>query len=441
MSDLKPVYLDSSAPDFATHLDALLHWDVTSESELNGQVAAIIERIRQEGLAALLDLTEQHDRLRASSLDELTLTPADFASAFARIGAVEREALTLAADRVRAFHERQRQQSWEFTDGLGNQLGQRITPLDRVGLYVPGGQAAYPSTVLMTAVPAKVAGVGELVMTVPTPDGVRNDLVLAAAHLAGVDRGYTVGGAQAIAALAFGGTGIPRVDKIVGPGSAYVAAAKRQVYGQVGIDAIAGPSEILVIGDGSVDPRWVALDLFSQAEHDAAAQSLFLTPDAAYRDAVLAAMRSELPRQPRSALIAESLNRRGALILTRDLAEAVELSNRIAPEHLEVATAAPRELLPGLRHAGAIFLGSRSAEVLGDYIAGPSHVLPTFGTARFSSPLGVYDFEKRSSIIEISEAGAETLGRAAAVLADGEGLTAHGDAARARLADFDGNAG
>ncbi|MEM1232329.1 MAG: histidinol dehydrogenase [Pseudomonadota bacterium] len=439
MSNLNPQLLATADDAFAAQLDALLDWDVTSESAINSRVAEIIERVRREGEGALLDFTAKHDAVDAATLEELTLGADDFAAACERIGSAEREALRLAADRIRAFHERQRQRDWEFADDLGNRLGQRITPLDRVGLYVPGGQAAYPSTVLMTAVPAKVAGVGELIMTTPTPAGARNDLVLAAAHLAGVDVGYTVGGAQAVAALAWGTAGIPRVDKIVGPGGAYVAAAKRQVYGQVGIDSIAGPSEILVIADGSVDPHWIALDLFSQAEHDAAAQSLLLTSDAAYRDAVLAAMRDELPRQARGELIAESLNRRGALILTRDLEEAATVANRIAPEHLEVATADPRALLPELRHAGAIFLGSYSAEVLGDYIAGPSHVLPTFGTARFSSPLGVYDFEKRTSLIEISAGGAETLGRAAALLADGEGLGAHGDAARARLSGYDDN--
>lgn len=431
--------LDSRAADFDQTLDALLAWDVTESSKVNRLAAEIIGQVRSEGLPALLSLTHQFDQLDVANLDGLTLHPADFAAAFAALPDQERDALQLAHDRVADYHEHQLQNDWEFEDAQGNRLGQRITPLDRVGVYVPGGQAAYPSTVLMTAVPARVAGVRDIVMTVPTPNGVRNPLVLAAAHLAGVSVGYTVGGAQAIAALAFGTTGIPRVDKIVGPGGAFVAAAKRQVYGQVGIDAIAGPSEILIIADGSADPRWLALDLFSQAEHDAAAQALLLTPDADYADAVLTQMQALLPAMARRALITESLNHRGAMITVGSLAEAAHISNRIAPEHLQLAIAQPRQLLPELKHAGAIFLGARSAEVMGDYVAGPSHVLPTFGTARFSSPLGVYDFQKRSSVIDLSEAGAEQLGRAASIIADGEGLDAHAQAARARIRGFDQN--
>ncbi|MEM6710442.1 MAG: histidinol dehydrogenase [Pseudomonadota bacterium] len=439
MSGLRPRLLATTDQTFSTELDALLAWDVSTDSVVNQRAAAIIERLRTEGESALLELTHALDQVRAASVAELMLGPEDFRAAFDRIAAQEREALQTAAARIRAFHEQQKQPGWEFEDEQGNRLGQRVTPLDSVGLYVPGGQAAYPSTVLMTAIPARVAGVGTLIMVSPTPGGVVNDLVLAAAHLAGVDCAYRVGGAQAIAALAFGTAGIPKVDKIVGPGSSYVAAAKRLVYGQVGIDAIAGPSEILIIGDGSVDPDWIALDLFSQAEHDAAAQSILLTPDAGYRDAVLAAMNRAIADQPRASLIADSIANRGALILTRSVDEAVDVANRIAPEHLELAVAEPRKLLPRLRHAGAVFLGARASESLGDYVAGPSHVLPTFGTARFSSPLGVYDFEKRSSLIEISATGAEVLGRAASVLADGEGLNAHGDAARARIRGYGAN--
>lgn len=437
---LAPQRLQSGAADFTQALDRLLQWDVTESSEVNRLAAGIIAQVRTEGLRALLELTATHDRLVASDLDALTLRPDDFAAAFAGLVDQERSALQEAHDRVAAYHEHQLQSDWEFEDAHGNRLGQRVTPLDRVGVYVPGGQAAYPSTVLMTAVPARVAGVPEIVMTVPTPDGVRNRLVLAAAHLAGVSVGYTVGGAQAIAALAFGTTGIPRVDKIVGPGGAFVAAAKRQVYGQVGIDAIAGPSEILIIADGTADPEWLALDLFSQAEHDAAAQALLVTTDSAYADAVLERMQALLPTMTRRQLITESINSRGAVIEVSSLDEAAEIANRIAPEHLQLAVAEPRALLPALRHAGAIFLGARSAEVMGDYAAGPSHVLPTFGTARFSSPLGVYDFQKRSSLIELSEPGAEQLARTSSVLADGEGLEAHARAARARIRGYDQNA-
>jgi histidinol dehydrogenase len=441
MTDLAIARLDSADADFQRQLDALLAWDVADDSEVLEIVRGVIARVRAEGDAALLDFTRRFDRLDIASLDEAALGPADFAAAWQRIGETEQEALQTAADRVRAYHEHQQADSWTYTDELGNRLGQKVTPLDRVGVYVPGGQAAYPSTVLMTAIPARVAGVGEVVMTVPTPDGVRNDLVLAAAHIAGVDRGFTVGGAQAIAALAIGTSSIPKVDKIVGPGGVFVAAAKRLVFGEVGIDMVAGPSEVLVIADGSTPVDWVVYDLFSQAEHDEAAQALLLCPDADYLEAVAEAMVEHLAQAPRRETIAASLNGRGALIRVADLAEAVALANRIAPEHLELCVAAPESWLDDIRHAGAIFLGPHSPEVMGDYTAGPSHVLPTYGSARFSSPLGVYDFQKKSSVIQLSAAGSEHLARASAILAHGEGLTAHARAAEVRLAGFAHNEG
>jgi len=346
---------------------------------------------------------------------------------------VEREALATAAARIRAYHEHQRAQSWSFTEADGTRLGQNITPLDRVGIYVPGGKAAYPSTVLMNALPAQVAGVGEIIMVVPTPGGVKNALVLAAAHLAGVTRVFTIGGAQAVAALAYGTATIPAVDKIVGPGNVYVAAAKRRVFGTVGIDMIAGPSEILIIADASANADWIAMDLFSQAEHDEAAQAILLSPDAALLDQVEASIARQLPAQPRAAIVARSLTQRGALIRVRDLDEACTIANRVAPEHLELAVAEPEPLLPKIRNAGAIFLGHYSSEALGDYCAGPNHVLPTARSARFSSPLGVYDFQKRSSVIAVSRAGAQSLGRIASTLARGEGLTAHAQSAEYRI--------
>jgi histidinol dehydrogenase len=354
-------------------------------------------------------------------------------SAFDSLPAEQTSALREAAERIRRFHERQLAASWEYTEADGTLLGQKVTPLERVGLYVPGGRAAYPSTVLMNAVPARVAGVGQLIMASPTPPGEGNALVLAAAHLAGVDRVFAIGGAQAIAALAYGTATVPRVDKIVGPGNAYVAAAKRQVFGAVGIDLIAGPSEILVICDGKTDPDWIALDLFSQAEHDAVAQAILLSPDPAFLDAVEAAVTRLLPQMPRRAVIEASLAARGALIRTRDLDEACEVANRIAPEHLELSVEGARALLPKLRNSGAIFLGRWSSEAIGDYCAGPNHVLPTSGTARFSSPLGVYDFQKRTSLIGVSQEGAQRLGRIAATLAEGEGLQAHARSATARI--------
>ncbi|MBX3705121.1 MAG: histidinol dehydrogenase [Pseudomonadales bacterium] len=431
--------LDAGAPGFDTALAALLAWDLSEDDAVNRVAREVIDAVRARGDAALLEYTARFDRWQPADGAALVLGPAEFAAAWQGLPVAERAALEQAAARIETYHRRQLAADWEYTDEDGSRLGQRVSPLDRVGLYVPGGQAAYPSTVLMTAIPARVAGVGELVMVVPTPDGRRNDLVLAAAHAAGIDRAFAIGGAQAIAALAFGTATVPRVDKIVGPGGAYVAAAKRLVYGTVGIDVIAGPSEVLIVADGTAPADWMALDLFSQAEHDAAAQAILVAPDPAYLDAVEAAMARLLAERPRAATIQASLAGRGALIRVRDLAEAVHLVNRIAPEHLELAVADPDALLPGIRHAGAIFVGAHSPEVIGDYVAGPSHVLPTFGTARFSSPLGVYDFQKRSSVIRLSPAGAERLGRIAATLAHGEGLEAHARAAEARVRGIDHN--
>jgi len=431
--------LDAANPGFEQILDDLLFWDVAEDDSVNSIAAGIIRDVRERGDAALLELTARLDRWQPGIAADLVIAPADFRAAFEALPAAERTALESAAQRIDAYHRHQLGGEWEFTDADGNRLGQRVTPLDRVGLYVPGGQAAYPSTVLMTAIPARVAGVGDVVMTVPTPDGVRNPLVLAAAHVAGVAGGFALGGAQAVAALAFGTATVPRVDKIVGPGGAFVAAAKRQVYGAVGIDLIAGPSEVLIIADGSAPLEWLALDLFSQAEHDAAAQAIALSPDGAYLDELARTLQALLPQQSRAATIRESLERRGALIQTRDLDEAVRIANRIAPEHLELAVADPDALIGAIRHAGAIFVGAHSPEVMGDYAAGPSHVLPTFGTARFSSPLGVYDFQKRSSVIRMSPAGAESVGRTAATLAHGEGLAAHARAAELRIAGLDHN--
>lgn len=441
MAELDIARLRSADADFEDRLAALLAWDVAEDSEVLEIARGVIARVRAEGDAAVLDCTRRFDRLEVQDLKQTELGPSDFASAWQRIDDAEREALDTAAARVRAYHERQQADSWTYTDELGNRLGQKVTPLDRVGVYVPGGQAAYPSTVLMTAIPARVAGVGEVIMTVPTPDGVRNDLVLAAAHVARVDRAFTVGGAQAVAALAIGTETIPKVDKIVGPGGVFVAAAKRLVYGEVGIDMVAGPSEVLVIADGSTPVDWVVYDLFSQAEHDEAAQALLLCPDADYLDAVAVSMARQLTDAPRRETISRSLNARGALIQVADLTEAVALANRIAPEHLELCVESPEALLDDVRHAGAIFLGAHSPEVMGDYTAGPSHVLPTYGSARFSSPLGVYDFQKKSSVIQLSAEGSQQLARASAVLAHGEGLSAHARAAEVRLQGFDHNEG
>jgi histidinol dehydrogenase len=437
----RPLRLDARAPDFDAALTALLHWDTSEDAAVARTVREILARIRREGDAALLEYTRRLDRLEADSVAELELGPEALDAALAGIGAAEREALEFAAARIREYHEHQRGASWEYRDAFGNRLGQRVVPLDRVGVYVPGGQASYPSSVLMTVVPASVAGVGEIVVTAPTPGGEGNPLVLAAARLAGVHRVFRIGGAQAVGALACGTETVPRVDKIVGPGGAWVAEAKRQVFGPVGIDMIAGPSEILVVADGSQDPDWLAMDLFSQAEHDEAAQAILVSPDGDLLDAVEAAVARLLPTLERSAIVEASLGGRGALVRVADLGAAVALVNRVAPEHLELAVEDPDALLPGIRHAGAIFLGRHTAEVIGDYVAGPSHVLPTFGTARFSSPLGVYDFEKRSSVIGCSPEGAAELGRRAAVLARGEGLDAHARAAALRVPGYGDNEG
>ena len=431
-----PLYLSTIDAGFEAQFQARLHWSAQADAAIEQRVADILADVQQRGDAAVLDYTRRFDALDASSLAELSVTPAELQRAFDAIPAAQRQALQVAAQRVRTYHEAQKQatgRSWQYRDVDGTLLGQKVTPLDRVGIYVPGGKAAYPSSVLMNAIPAQVAGVAEIIMVVPTPQGQKNPLVLAAAHLAGVSQVFTIGGAQAVAALAYGTATIPKVDKITGPGNAYVAAAKRRVFGTVGIDMIAGPSEILVLADGSTPPDWVAMDLFSQAEHDELAQSILLSPDAAYIAAVQASITRLLPEMPRAAIIARSLNERGALILTRSMEEACALSNRIAPEHLELSTREPARWEPLLKHAGAIFLGAFSSESLGDYCAGPNHVLPTSGTARFSSPLGVYDFQKRSSLIQVSQAGAQVLGPIAAELAYGEGLQAHARAAEMRL--------
>jgi len=429
--------LDASTPGFEAALARLTAFDAKDDAAVDAAVVAILADVRARGDAAVLDYTVRFDRVRAQSVAALELSASECRSAFEALAAADRDALVLAADRIRAFHERQRGESWSFTEADGTRLGQKLTALDRVGVYVPGGKAAYPSSVLMNALPAKVAGVAEIVMVSPTPDGARNPLVLAAAHLAGVTRAFAIGGAQAIGALAYGTATIPAVDKIVGPGNAYVAAAKRRVFGTVGIDMIAGPSEILVIADASADPDWVTMDLFSQAEHDEDAQAILLSPDAGLLDAVAASIARQLPAMPRKEIIGASLARRGALIRVRDLGEACAIADRIAPEHLELAIDDPEALLAKLRHAGAIFLGHFSSEALGDYCAGPNHVLPTARSARFSSPLGVYDFQKRTSVIAISRAGAQTLGRAAMTLARGEGLSAHALAAEYRVAGRD----
>lgn len=423
--------ISTATPDFDEQLTQLLTLEAEQDASIERTVLDILADIRQRGDAAVLDYTRKFDRLDIHDAHQLELPRSELDKALASLSGEQRAALETAAQRVRAFHERQRAESWTYTEADGTVLGQLVTPLDRVGLYVPGGKAAYPSSVLMNAIPAKVAGVGELIMVVPTPGGERNPLVLAAAAIAGVDRVFTIGGAQAVGALAYGTATIPQVDKIVGPGNAYVANAKRHVFGTVGIDMIAGPSEILIIADGATPPDWVAMDLFSQAEHDELAQSILISPDAAYLDAVAESISRLLPQMPRADVIRTSLTDRGALIKVKDLAEACAISNRIAPEHLELSVADPQALLPLIRHAGAIFMGAYSSESLGDYCAGPNHVLPTSGSARFSSPLGVYDFQKRSSLIQVSQAGAQTLGRVASALAEGEGLTAH-----ARSADF-----
>jgi len=434
--------LDTAAADFEAAFARLRHWSAETDRAIEERVEAILVDVRRRGDAAVLECTRRYDGLDAPSVDALRIDAAECRAALASIPAAQRRALEAAAARVRDYHERQLEacgRGWSYVDADGTRLGQKVTPLDRVGLYVPGGKAAYPSSVLMNAIPAKVAGVGEIVMVVPTPvrtpgaPAERNPLVLAAAAVAGVDRVYAIGGAQAIAALAYGTETIAPVDKITGPGNAYVASAKRRVFGTVGIDMIAGPSEILVLADGSTPPDWVAMDLFSQAEHDELAQSILLSPDVAYIERVSAALDRLLSAQPRRDVIRASLEGRGALIRTHSMEEACAISNRIAPEHLEISSAEPRRWEPLLRHAGAIFLGAWTSESLGDYCAGPNHVLPTSGTARFSSPLGVYDFQKRSSLIEVSESGAQQLGPIAAELAYGEGLQAHARAAEMRL--------
>jgi len=433
--------LDTRSADFEAGFARLRHWSAEADAQIESRVTEILADVRRRGDAAVLECTARFDALTARSIGELILSRDAMRAAFDAIAPAQREALQAAARRIRSYHERQLDacgRSWSYRDDEGTLLGQKVTPLDRAGIYVPGGKAAYPSSLLMNALPAQVAGVGEIVMVVPTPRGERSPLVLAAAHVAGVHKAYTIGGAQAIAALAYGTETIPRVDKITGPGNAYVASAKKHVFGQVGIDMIAGPSEILVIADGSTPADWVAMDLFSQAEHDELAQSLLLCPDAAYLDAVRTSIERLLPSLPREKIIRASLEGRGALILTRSMEEACELSNRIAPEHLEVSSADPQRWEPLLRHAGAIFLGAYTSESLGDYCAGPNHVLPTSGTARFSSPLGVHDFQKRSSIIEVSAAGARSLGRIASELAHGEGLQAHARAAEMRFTNKDG---
>lgn len=424
--------LDSCAADFDQKLGALLDRAPEADPKVTAVVADIIAAIRARGDDALVEYTNRFDRRSIASAAELEIPKAARAAAWQSLDPKLKAALEAAAERIRAYAQRQKLEGWEFTDADGNRLGQKVTPMDRAGLYVPGGKAAYPSSVLMNAIPAKVAGVGELVMVVPAGDGVVNPVVLGAAHLAGVDRVFTIGGAQAVAALAYGTQTIPAVDKIVGPGNSYVAAAKRLVFGKVGIDSIAGPSEIVVIADGQTDPRWIAMDLFSQAEHDEVAQSILIAPDAAYLDAVFAAMNARLAELPRADIVRQSIAGRGALILVRDLAEAAEVSNRIAPEHLELSVADPRHLLESIQHAGAVFLGRYTPEAFGDYCAGPNHVLPTSRAARFSNPLGVYEFQKRSSLIEISPNGAKRLADIAGTIADAEGLQAHAASARDR---------
>ena len=425
--------LTSTSADFTQKLDALLAWESVSNTDVANTVDEVIANIRSQGDQALIDYTNKFDNMSAQSMSELVIEADALKQAFETLDPKEQNALQIAADRVRNYHQRQVQETWSYQEDDGTMLGQKVTPLDKVGLYVPGGKAAYPSSVLMNAIPAKVAGVEDLIMVVPTPGGVTNQLVLAAAYISGVDQVFTVGGAQAVAALAYGTQTVPQVDKIVGPGNIYVATAKRVVFGQVGIDMIAGPSEILIICDGKTNPDWIAMDLFSQAEHDEDAQSILLCPDAEFIAEVEKSIEKLLPSMPRQEIIATALKDRGALILTQDMDEAIALSNRIAPEHLELSVEDPEAILDGIKHAGAIFMGRHTCESLGDYCAGPNHVLPTSGTARFSSPLGVYDFQKKSSLIMVSSEGANVLGDIAATLADGEGLQAHAQSARYRI--------
>jgi len=425
--------LSTKDSTFDADLKALLAFETAQDDSIDIVVANILKDVKNRGDAAVLEYTNRFDKTSASHLSELEISQAELQAALNGLPAEQRQALQAAADRVRSYHEKQVMQSWSYTEADGTLLGQQVTALDRVGLYVPGGKAAYPSSVLMNAIPAKVAGVAELIMVVPTPNGEKNALVLAAAAISGVDRVFCIGGAQAVGALAYGTETVPQVDKITGPGNAYVAAAKRRVFGVVGIDMVAGPSEILVICDGKTNPDWIAMDLFSQAEHDELAQSILLSPDAAFLDAVAASMQKLVETMPRKDIINTSITDRGALILTKDIDEAIEISNYIAPEHLELSVENPLEMSKKIKHAGAIFMGRDTCEALGDYCAGPNHVLPTSRTARFSSPLGVYDFQKRSSLIMVSQDGAQKLGKIASVLAHGEGLTAHAKSAEYRL--------
>ena len=415
--------------DFDSELDSLIAWDSSIDEEISNSVKKIINDVRRNGDSSVLDYTQQFDSIMAKSISELTIPKERLKQAFDNLEKEQKDALSIAAERIKSYHQNQVQESWNYSEDDGTVLGQKITPLERAGLYVPGGKAAYPSSVLMNSIPAKVAGVEELIMVVPTPKGIVNELVMAAAYVAQVDLVITIGGAQAIAALAFGTESIPKVDKIVGPGNIYVATAKRQVFGQVGIDMIAGPSEILIICDGKTNPDWVAMDLFSQAEHDEDAQAILLCPDEDFIKEVESSISKLLPTMEREQIIKTSLKKRGALILTQDIDEAIKISNRIAPEHLELSVEDPESIIDDIRHAGAIFMGTYSSEALGDYCAGTNHVLPTSSTARFSSPLGVYDFIKRSSIVMASKDGANKLGKTASVLAYGEGLEAHAKSA------------
>lgn len=427
--------LSANAEGFREELDRLLAWETVSNGSVNDIVTEVVNNVRANGDAALLEYTAKFDRLTLNSGSELEISKERLHEALKRIPADQRDALQLSADRVRAYHEKQIQNSWSYEEADGTMLGQQVTPLDSVGLYVPGGKAAYPSSVIMNAIPAKVAGVEKLIMVVPTPDGEVNDMVLAAAAICEVDAVFTLGGAQAVAALAYGTETVPAVDKIVGPGNIFVATAKRMVYGTVGIDMIAGPSEILVYCDGQTNPDWIAVDLFSQAEHDEDAQSILVTQDAGFAEKVYESMNRLLPTMPRHEIIRKALDDRGAIIVVDNEEQAIDMINVIAPEHLELSVDDPKALLPKIRHAGAIFMGRYTAEAIGDYCAGPNHVLPTSRTARFSSPLGVYDFQKRSSLIMCSPEGSNTLGRVAGILADGEGLQAHAMSARFRVTD------
>ena len=433
MSNTDIKRLNSSDTDFYAQLDRLLSWEQVSDGQVEQTVGEIISAIRSRGDAALLEFTNRFDRMQAGSVEELEISKFKLLEALDTIPSKQREALERAASRVQAYAERQKMESWSYKEADGTLLGQQVTALERAGLYVPGGKAAYPSSVIMNAIPAKVAGVSELIMVVPTPEGVVNDLVLAAAEIAGVDRVFAIGGAQAVAALAYGTQIIPRVDKVVGPGNIYVATAKAMVFGQVGIDMIAGPSEILVVCDGQTDPDWIAMDLFSQAEHDEDAQAILVSPDAEFLDRVANSISKLRPNMERENIIRTSMVNRAALIQVRDLEDAVAVANYVAPEHLELSVEDPQTLVESIRHAGAIFMGRYTAEALGDYCAGPNHVLPTSRTARFSSPLGVYDFQKRSSLIQCSAKGAADLGRTASTLARGEGLTAHAQSAEYRI--------